>query len=117
LANIDDPTRSAEDRVRSYLDSNCSMCHGVLPDIRAHWDARYQTPLAQQAILEGPLDGEAELPADALVITPGDPELSAIYLRDGSDDPDLRMPPIGRQTIDQNYLRLLESWIQSLPNP
>jgi uncharacterized repeat protein (TIGR03806 family) len=117
LANIDDTTRSAEDRVRSYLDSNCSMCHGVLPDIRANWDARYQTPLAQQAILQGPLQGEAELPADALVITPGDPELSAIYLRDGSDDPDLRMPPIGRQTIDHDYLRLLESWIQSLPSP
>jgi glucose/arabinose dehydrogenase len=117
LANIEDATRSVEDRVRSYLDSNCSMCHGVLPDIRAHWDARYQTPLPDQGLINGPLQGEAELPPDALVITPNDPQLSAIYLRDGSDDPDLRMPPIGRQTTDQRYLNLLQTWIQSLPAP
>jgi glucose/arabinose dehydrogenase len=117
LANLDDATRSPEDRVRSYLDSNCSMCHGVLPNIRAHWDARYQTPLAAQGLIDGPLEGEAELPAAARVITPNDPQLSAIYLRDGSNDPDLRMPPLGRQTIDQSYLNLLQTWIQSLPTP
>jgi uncharacterized repeat protein (TIGR03806 family) len=117
LAGLDDETRSAEDRVRSYLDANCSMCHGPIPDQRSRWDARYQTPLEQQGIILGPLSGEAELPEGTLVVTPGDPAHSALWLRDGSNDPALRMPPIGRQSVDQRYLELLEQWILSLPAP
>jgi uncharacterized repeat protein (TIGR03806 family) len=117
LSGLDDETRSVEDRVRSYLDSNCSMCHGVVAGLRSKWDARYPTPLERQGIIDGPLSGEAELPDGTRVVTPGDPAHSALWLRDGSNDPALRMPPIGRQTVDERYLALLEQWIESLPQP
>jgi hypothetical protein len=117
LASLDDETRSVEARVRSYLDSNCSMCHGPVANLRSRWDARYQTPLEQQGIILGPLSGEAELPEGTLVVSPGDPAHSALWLRDGSNDPALRMPPLGRQSVDQRYLELLEQWILSLPAP
>jgi uncharacterized repeat protein (TIGR03806 family) len=114
LAGLDDESRSVEDRVRSYLDSNCSMCHGVVADLRARWDARYLTPLAQQGLIDAELSGEAQLPEGTRIVAPGDPAHSALWLRDGSNDPALRMPPIGRQNVDQRYLDLLEQWILSL---
>jgi mono/diheme cytochrome c family protein len=114
LAPLSDATRSPEDRVRSYLDANCSMCHGENPNLRATWDARYSTPLGSQGIIDGALSGEAILPPGTLIVTPGDPEHSALWLRDGSNDPALRMPPLGRQSIDSDYLAVLEAWIESL---
>jgi uncharacterized repeat protein (TIGR03806 family) len=114
LAPLDDTSRTLEDRVRSYLDANCSMCHGVNENLRATWDARYQTPLANQGIIDGPLSGEADLPVGTRVVYPGDPALSALWLRDGSNDAALRMPPIGRQNVDEVYLDLLEQWIRAL---
>ena len=115
LASLTDETRSVEERVRSYLDANCSMCHGTSSEIRAHWDGRYETPLERQHLLGEPLAGEAELPRGTLVVAPAHPELSALFLRDGSVDPALRMPPLGRQTVDREWLALLERWIRALP--
>jgi uncharacterized repeat protein (TIGR03806 family) len=117
LAPLGDETRSLEDRVRSYLDANCSMCHGNVSEMRATWDGRYDTPLAQQGLLGGVLSGEAELPSGSVVVAPGDPAHSALWLRDGSNEPGLRMPPLGRQTVDREWLDVLERWILELPAP
>jgi glucose/arabinose dehydrogenase len=114
LAPLGDEGRSLEDRVRSYLDGNCSMCHGVIDGLRARWDARYQTPLGSQNIIDGALSGEADLPAGSRVVAPGDPSHSALWLRDGSVDRTLAMPPLGRQQADEQYLEVLERWILSL---
>ena len=116
LAQLDDEQRSLEERVRSYLDANCSMCHGTSAEIRATWDGRYETPLSRQHLIGEPLSGDADLPRGAVVVAPGHPELSALWLRDGSIDPALRMPPLGRQTVDRQWLALLERWIRALPS-
>jgi uncharacterized repeat protein (TIGR03806 family) len=111
LAALGDASRSVEDRVRSYWDSNCSMCHGTIPGMRATWDARYQTPLAEQGVLLGPSVADE----GAFVVVPGDVEASLLAVRDRSTDPNLRMPPIGRTRADADYITLLERWIRSLP--
>jgi uncharacterized repeat protein (TIGR03806 family) len=116
LASPSDEQRSLDDRVRSYLDANCSMCHGTSAGIRATWDGRYETPLERQHLIDEPLSGDADLPRGAVVVSPGHPELSALWLRDGSVDPALRMPPLGRQTVDRQWLALLERWIRELPS-
>lgn len=117
LAPLGDETRSLEDRVRSYLDANCSMCHGSVSEMRATWDGRYQTPLARQGLLGGVLSGEAQLPAGSVVVAPGDPAHSALWLRDSSNEASLRMPPIGRQTVDREWIEVLERWILELAAP
>jgi uncharacterized repeat protein (TIGR03806 family) len=114
LAHLGDADRSVEDRVRSYWDSNCSMCHGVVDGLRATWDARYQTPLANQGVIYGSLSGEAEPEEGSFVVVPGSPSLSAMWRRDRSDDIATRMPPLGRHRPDNEYLKLLEEWISSL---
>jgi glucose/arabinose dehydrogenase len=111
---LGDATHPAEERLRSYWDSNCSMCHGPVTSIRSTWDARATTPLASQGIIGGSLTGEAELPEGSLVVTPGDLERSAMWQRAISTDPALRMPPLGRRAVDTAYVALLEEWIGGL---
>jgi uncharacterized repeat protein (TIGR03806 family) len=114
LVPFDDESRSPEDRLRSYWDSNCSMCHGTVGSLRATWDARLQTPLERQGIVYGPLSGEAALVSGSFVVAPGDLEHSAMWQRARSVEPALRMPPLGHRRVDAEYIELLEHWIASL---
>jgi uncharacterized repeat protein (TIGR03806 family) len=113
LGGLGDSTQSAEDRVRSYWDANCSMCHGVDPDIKSSWDASYTVPLDEQDVVLGELVTGA-LVDDSFVVAPGSPARSQLFVRDSSVDPQNRMPPLGRSSPDQEYLDLLEAWIESL---
>jgi uncharacterized repeat protein (TIGR03806 family) len=107
-----DSSASLETRARAYLDSNCSYCHapGI---VSADWDARWTTPLVQQQIV----GARARIPRQGadLIVTPGVPEQSLLYLRLATNDPALRMPPLGRQIVDEEGARLLYAWIKSLP--
>ncbi len=111
LASLSDETRSAEERLRSYWDSNCAMCHNADSPVPS-WDARYATPLAKQGVIGAPSYAQ---PDELLLVTPGQPEASLMYLRAASTDPRLRMPPLLRNRVDDEYLGLLGSWIASLP--
>lgn len=113
LTRFDDDAASPEDRVRSYLDANCSFCHGTSRLQGADWDARIDTPLAEAHIVDAPLSGSTS--SDALrVIAPGSLEHSQLYLRAGSLDRDLRMPPLGSARPDPAFIALLEDWIETL---
>ncbi|HTV19359.1 MAG TPA: PQQ-dependent sugar dehydrogenase [Polyangiaceae bacterium] len=113
LAPLGDESRSAEERVRSYWDGNCSMCHGVLKDIRANWDARYSTPLSGQGVIGGvSLYGAGD--GSTLLIQPGDAEHSILLQRSATRVEGLRMPPLGSERPDDAYLALLQRWIESL---
>ena len=112
LAGLNDEQRPVEDRVRSYWDSNCGMCHGVLDGIKADWDARYATPLSEQGVVWAPLAGNPS--AEEFLVLPGDPEGSVLFERDRTRDPERRMPPVGRDLTDEEYIELLERWILSL---
>lgn len=114
LVPLDSESSSVEDRLRSYWSSNCSMCHGSGPEIRAAWDARWSTPLSQQGIIGGRLDNGERVDGER-VIVPGDVERSAIYSRSTTSSASERMPPVGRLRVDPEYARLLEQWILSLP--
>jgi uncharacterized repeat protein (TIGR03806 family) len=112
LASADDSSRSLEERARSYLDANCSQCHrpgGVV----ANFDARYDTPLPAQQLLNGPLLFDLGLDR-AHVITPHDVWRSVALMRVNTTE-DYRMPPVGRETIDPSGVALLTQWVRSLP--
>lgn len=110
LAKINDTKASLETRVRSYLDANCSSCHRPA-GTGAQWDARFDTPLAQQNILNGELR-EAMGIAGAKVVVPGDPAKSMLHLRMSSTTPPQQMPPVGRSTVDTMALEAVERWIR-----
>jgi uncharacterized repeat protein (TIGR03806 family) len=114
LAAGDDTKRSLEDRARSYLDANCAQCHRPGGTV-ANFDARYDTPPAKQALIDGPvlIDQGIDRPR---VISPHDIWRSIAYMRTDTVG-DIRMPPLARETVDQKGVRLLGEWIDSMPGP
>lgn len=114
LAALDDASSSVEDRVRSYWDSNCSMCHHPAAPVQS-WDARYTTPLAEQRVIDFEPRARA-VGEDVRLVAPGAPERSLMYLRAISVEPGMRMPPLLRNRVDAAYVELLEEWISGLPH-
>jgi uncharacterized repeat protein (TIGR03806 family) len=112
LAAADDSSRTLQDRTRSYLDANCAQCHRPGGTV-AYFDARYGTPLEQQQLIDGPIliDQGIDRPR---VIAPHDIWRSIAFMRVNTVD-DIKMPPIGRETVDQKGVQLLRDWITSLP--
>jgi uncharacterized repeat protein (TIGR03806 family) len=112
LAATDDTTRSLADRARSYLDANCAQCHRPGGTV-ANFDARYDTPLEKQGLIDGPvlIDQGIDRPR---VISPHDIWRSIVYMRVDTLG-DIKMPPLARETIDQNGVQLLNEWINSMP--
>jgi uncharacterized repeat protein (TIGR03806 family) len=111
LVSPADLTASAEARARSYLDANCSHCHlpGGTP---AGFDARFDTPLASQNLIDGPVSNALGIP-DGRVIAPGSVERSIAWQRMHSLIPGERMPPLGSSERDTTGLSALADWIAS----
>jgi uncharacterized repeat protein (TIGR03806 family) len=112
LAPGADASRSIEDRARSYLDANCAHCHQPGGTV-ANFDARFDTPLDQQQLVNGPvlIDQGIDKPR---IIAPHDPWRSIAYMRVDTTG-EIRMPPLARNTIDEKGVKLLNEWIMSLP--
>jgi uncharacterized repeat protein (TIGR03806 family) len=112
LAPADDASRTLQDRARSYLDANCSQCHRPGGTV-AYFDARYDTPIEKQEIIDGPvlIDQGIDRPR---IVSPHDIWRSIMFMRVNTVD-DIKMPPLARETIDQKGVQLLRDWITSLP--
>jgi len=106
-----DPAHTLTERVRSYFHSNCSHCHR--PDGR--WpviDLQYDAPLINAKAPNTNICNE---------LTPGDPEISRLYIKDrarlGSLPPNffgLPMPPLASLLPDERQLPTLKAWIEEM---
>jgi len=112
LAAADDAARSLVDRARSYLDANCAQCHRPGGTV-AYFDARYDTPLDKQELIDGPvlIDQGIDKPR---IISPHDIWRSIVVMRMNTVG-DIKMPPLARETIDQKGVALLQEWVKSMP--
>lgn len=114
LANAADATRSLADRARSYLDVNCANCHRPGGTV-AFFDARYDTPLAQQNLIDGRVLIDQRIDG-ARVIAPNDIWRSILFMRTNTTEA-FKMPMLARNTIDRQGMALVRQWIESLPGP
>jgi uncharacterized repeat protein (TIGR03806 family) len=112
LAAANDASRTLDDRARSYLDANCSQCHRPGGTI-ANFDARYDTALQNQALIDGSvvIDQGIDKPR---VVAPHDIWRSIAFMRVNTTG-DIKMPPLARETVDQKGVQLLEQWIDNMP--
>jgi uncharacterized repeat protein (TIGR03806 family) len=114
LARFEDNNRSLEERARSYLDANCAQCHRPNGTV-AYFDARFDTPLAKQGLIDGPVLIDQRIDKSR-VVAPNDIWRSILLLRASSTD-GLKMPPLARNRVDEKGMALLTQWIESLPGP
>lgn len=110
-----DPFGSAdlEARARSYMHSNCSVCHsagGTLSDVDLRFSVAFKdTKLCNEPIIRG--TGDPALPQTRLV--PGSPEQSSLSFR-MHDTTNFRMPKIGSNVVDPAGTALIDEWVSSL---
>lgn len=111
-ASIKNTSAPLELRVRSYLDANCSHCHRP-NGVRANFDARFETPLAFQGLIRGPVSDTLGIPGAKLIV-PSNLSRSMIRHRDGLLGSN-QMPPLARNVVDTDYISVLSDWINSMP--
>jgi glucose/arabinose dehydrogenase len=112
-APLDDLAANLQDRVRSYLAVNCVQCHQPGGQARGSWDARYETPLAEAGIINGPIE---DLRGDAAnrVIVPGDPDRSMILERVSGLSAG-QMPPLATSVVNTEAVEWLRTWVLAEP--
>ncbi|HYG73816.1 MAG TPA: putative Ig domain-containing protein [Planctomycetota bacterium] len=113
LSPLTDSTAPVEQRVRSYVDANCSQCHrpGGSP---ALFDARFDVPIGSQGLINGTVENDLGI-SGAKVVTPQDFARSILLHRTDTTAPATRMPPLGRSVIDTQAVAAIKEWIDGLP--
>lgn len=112
--NPADTTAPIEARARSYLHSNCAICHrpgaesATLIDLR--FDAAFNETLLCNVV---PEKGDLSV-SGALRILPGEPDRSLLSMRMKSLDTMIRMPRIGTRVVDEVGVGVIDQWIESL---
>jgi len=100
-------------RARSYLDANCSHCHGEGGDAERtdlFWDLEHTTDQGLPSCRPTrSIDGRDR------VLVPGRPEQSEFLARMRSENPRVHMPRGPSRLPDQAGIALLSAWVASLP--
>ncbi|MDB6020939.1 MAG: hypothetical protein JWQ04_796, partial [Pedosphaera sp.] len=113
LSALTNLSASLQERARSYLDANCVQCHqpggtGIT------FDARYDTPLANQNIVNYPASFALGYD-NACIVRAQDIWRSVILYRINTNNATVQMPPLARNLIDTNAVQVITDWINSLP--
>ncbi len=106
-------TASLEEKVRSYLAVNCSMCHQPGGPTPVNIDLKFSTPLALTKLLDvDPTEGDLGI-TGAKRLVAGNKEMSLLWVRMGRRDSS-QMPPIATHQIDPDALQLVGQWVDGL---
>jgi len=112
LTPLADTKAPLSERARSWLDANCSQCHR--PGSVANFDVRYDTALASQHLTNFPAGVSLGF-TNPEIIAPGDLGRSVLFARINTNAPTLKMPPLGRNRIDEAAVQVMADWINRLP--
>jgi uncharacterized repeat protein (TIGR03806 family) len=113
LADFNDAKLPAETRARSYLDSNCSICHRKWGGGNAEFKLHATIPLVEMGIADVPPQHGAFDIKNAKLIAPGDPDRSIIAFRMAKTGLG-RMPHIGSNVVDEPAVGFVREWIKGL---
>lgn len=113
LVDPHDAAADLNDRARSYLHGNCSMCHHVGGNAIVSFFVTRDLPFERMNTNKGTGIGTFGL-HDAKIIADGDPYRSLMLYR-MSKLGYARMPYVGSQVVDGDGVALIEQWIRSLP--
>ncbi len=108
-----DSTAKLEDRIKTYFQVNCAICHVSDGGGNSLIELGYGTPLDKAHLI-----GEAPIHEDlgvhgALLVAPGAPDRSVLYQRITRRGHG-QMPPIATNRVDEAGARLVREWIAGL---
>lgn len=116
LPRWDDPAAPVEARARAYLDVNCGHCHNPkgpanTSGLWLNWEQPADTNLGlyKRPTAAGRGSGDNEF-----AIAPGHPDKSILTYRMKSLDPGIAMPELGRATVHEEGVALLDRWIAEM---
>lgn len=108
-----DPREKLEARARSYLHSNCSICHVEAGGGNAQMQLEWKTALDKMKLLdEVPIHDKFNLP-EARLIAPGHPERSVLLHRVAMRGRG-QMPQLASARVDQPAVDMLTEWIRQM---
>ena len=111
LAPVGDNTATLTERIKTYLDVNCAFCHQ--PGGRGPtFDARLETPAVFQSLVDQ-LSQSNRLGGRERIVAAGSPTQSELLARLDNSAAQ-RMPPVGRNQVDQEGINLIRAWISAL---
>lgn len=108
---------SLASRANAYLDANCAHCHN--PEgpasnsgLNLNWEEKSMVArgVGKRPAAAGRASGGLEFD-----IAPGDPARSILIYRLKSLDPGIAMPELGRGSVHDEGVALLEQWIKEMP--
>jgi uncharacterized repeat protein (TIGR03806 family) len=116
--DYNDTSKSLDMRARSYVDINCSHCHGIdrhcdYRPMRFAFSETKNNP-ANMGVCVDTQDMQGFPGALSKIVTPGNINRSMMYYRLNTTDEAYRMPLHGRTIIHDEGLVLIEAWINSL---
>ena len=105
-----------DERAKAYLHINCAHCHNDLgPAKNSGLNLTYnEKNNRRRGIFKPPIAAGKGSGNLKFSIVPGEPENSIMIYRYNSTDPGIMMPEIGRNSVHQEGLALLEQYIRSL---
>lgn len=115
VVNYKDTSKPLETRVRSYFDANCAHCHqpGGYADF-------FDLKLEFKETINRTNMGVCVTPnhiipgVEGRLVKPGNLAQSLLYYRVTTNDPNYRMPFLGRTIIHDEGVALIAQWINSL---
>lgn len=112
----DPSSASLEVRARTWLEVNCGSCHNPRGEaITSGLDLSLsQTHAAKFGVYKPPVAAGRGSGGYRFGIEPRKPERSFLLHRIRSLDPGVMMPPLGRNTIDEEGARVIEEWISGM---
>lgn len=102
---------SLELRARSYLQTNCAICHRPSGEYSG-MDMRWGKPIADMKICDVSERDAGKVPKYRVV--PGKPLESNMSFRMSTLEP-VRMPKVGSIVVDPNGSKLIDDWIAAMP--
>ena len=102
-----------DEKARSYLDLNCAYCHSPGTGNRAEFDLRLINSLEETGLLTAGFSSDLGISGAAIVVE-GDASKSLLYHRLNSADPNIMMPPLAKNEIDDEAALMIETWINQL---
>ncbi len=113
----DSAATTLADRARAYLDVNCAHCHNPAGSAsNSGLYLEYQRPDSMTTgLLKRPIAAGRGSGGFDYAIAPGHPDSSIMLYRLRSLDPGVAMPELGRASVHDEGVRLLEQWIAQMP--